>query len=76
MIVDALLSRKYVEREQGGQMRLTQRGRDVCAFLLERYPDLFDLAFTAQMESDLDDLANGKESYNAAVADLWGMLKE
>lgn len=75
MIVDALLSRKYVEREPGGQMRLTTRGQDVCTFLLERYPDLFDLAFTAQMESALDDMSNGKVSYDVGIMDLWERLK-
>ena len=71
MIVDTLLSRKYVEREPSGQMRLTQRGRDVCTFLLERYPDLFDQAFTAQMEAALDQIAEGKLSYEIGMMNVW-----
>lgn len=75
LIVDALLTRKYVTREGDGQLRLTPRGREVCTFLVESLPDLFDLAYTAQMESDLDNISNGKVSYDAAVVDLWRMLK-
>jgi DNA topoisomerase-1 len=75
LIVESLLTRKYVERELSGQLRLTQRGREVCAFLVERFSDLFDLAYTARMESELDEVAKGKVSYEAAVDDVWGMLK-
>ncbi len=75
LIVEALLSRKYIEREQDGQLRLTQRGREVCEFLLERFPGLFELAYTAQMESALDEVAGGKVSYEAVVGNVWGILK-
>ncbi len=75
LIVEALLSRKYVEREQDGQLRLTQRGRDVCEFLVGRFPGLFDLAYTARMESALDEVAKGRLSYENAAQDLWASLK-
>ena len=74
-IVESLLGRKYVERGENGQLALTQRGRDVYAFLVERFPDLFDLAYTARMESALDEVAKGKVSYEDAVGDVWESLK-
>ena len=74
LIVDALLTRKYVKREPDGQIRLTERGRNVCEFLVGRYPDLFDLAYTAWMESALDEVANGKASYETAIRDVWSNL--
>ena len=76
LIVEAMLTRKYVEREPSGQLRLTERGRMVCEFLVERYPNLFDLAYTAQMESALDQVAMGKLSYELIVRDIWGSLNE
>lgn len=75
LIVESLLAHRYVEREPNGQLRLTQRGRDVCAFLVERFPDLFELGYTAQMESALDEIAAGGLSYENAVQDLWASLK-
>jgi DNA topoisomerase-1 len=75
LIVESLLSRKYVEREQDGQLRVTQRGREVCEFLVERFPGLFDLAYTARMESALDEIAKGQLSYENAAQDLWASLK-
>lgn len=74
LIVEALLTRKYVEREPSGQLRLTERGRNVCEFLVERYPNLFDLAYTARMESALDEVANGKAPYETAIRDVWSNL--
>jgi DNA topoisomerase-1 len=76
LIVESLLGRKYVERGENGQLALTQRGRDVCGFLVERFPALFTLAYTARMESALDEVAKGKVSYEAAVGEMWEMLKE
>ncbi len=76
LIVDALLTRKYVEREPGGQLRLTERGRKVCEFLVERFPTLFALVYTAQMESALDQVAIGNLSYESAVGAIWGNVNE
>lgn len=75
LIVEALLTRKYVVREPDGQLRLTQRGQEVCEFLIGRLPDLFDLAYTARMESTLDEVANGKVSYEDTMGNIWEMLK-
>ncbi len=74
LIVEALLTRKYVMREPDGQLRLTPRGQEVCEFLVGKYPDLFDLAYTAQMESTLDEVANGKAPYETAIRDVWNNL--
>ena len=51
---------------ENGQLALTQRGRDVCAFLLEKFPAL----------SALDEVAKGKVSYEMAVGDVRNSLKE
>jgi len=75
LIVESLLGRKYVERCENGQLTLTQRGRDVCAFLTERFPALFDLTYTAQMESALDGVAKGQDAYESAVRGMWESLK-
>ena len=75
LIVEALLGRKYVERGENGHLQLTQRGREVCEFLVERFIDLFNLAYTARMEADLDEVGRGKMSYEAAVGSIWEILK-
>lgn len=76
LIVESLLGRKYVERCENGQLALTQRGWAVCAFLVERFSVLFELGYTAAMESALDGVAKGKVSYDDVIGNIWGDLKK
>jgi len=69
--VQSLLARGYAIREQG-LLHPTERGRKVCAFLVETFPQLFSLAFTARMEQSLDEIAAGKATYTEVVASFWG----
>ena len=71
---DLLLGRNYVQRERGGGLVVTERGRAVLDFLLREYPDLFSLDFTRQMEAQLDHIASKKKSYAVAVKKLWELL--
>ena len=50
-----------------GHLRPTDLGRRACAFLVQRFPTLFDLGFTAQLESTLDAIAAGKTAYRPAL---------
>ena len=61
-IISTLQDREYV--------RLTERhfvptdlGRVVCRQLLEHFPRLMDVGFTAQMEENLDQVAEGREEW-------------
>jgi len=75
-IIEGLLGRGYVQRGEDGALTVSERGQAVLAFLLSEYPDLFSLAFTAQMESWLDEVASGgKGMYERAARKLWEMLR-
>jgi len=50
-----------------GRLRPTEIGHRACAFLIRRFPSLFDLDFTAQLESTLDAIAAGKAAYRPAL---------
>ena len=63
LIMETLIQRRYVERGAGGSLVITPRGRAVLVFLLERYPQLFSVEFTAKMEEMLDEIASRKYSY-------------
>ena len=65
-IISTLQDREYV--------RLTERhfvptdlGRVVCRQLLEHFPKLMDVGFTAQMEANLDKVADGDEEWVALM---------
>ncbi len=57
-IVSTLLDRKYVEVETR-QFMPTALGRTVSKLLVQQFPDLFNVSFTARMESDLDKIESG-----------------
>jgi DNA topoisomerase-1 len=50
-----------------GRLRPTDIGHRACTFLVRRFPSLFDLDFTAQLESTLDAIAAGKAAYRPAL---------
>jgi DNA topoisomerase-1 len=75
-IVDLLLQREYITRETTGELRVTARGRQVCEYLTDNYPQIFDPAYTARLEAALDDIATGKRSYQAVLAEFWPQIQE
>ena len=50
----------------------TPLGCAVIDYLLERFPSIVDVAFTAQMEDQLDEIAEGKIGWQAMLADFHG----
>ena len=50
----------------------TPLGCAVIDYLLERFPSIVDVAFTAQMEDQLDEIAEGKIGWQAMLAGFHG----
>lgn len=64
--ITLLTSRKYVERE-GKFLKPTDLGEKLIAFLLKGYEGLFNVNFTADMENQLDKIANEGLDYLAVM---------
>ena len=73
-IAAAIQGRGYVEK-RGRSLRATEIGFRVCDFLVERFPDIFDLGFTARMEARLDEIAGGRARWKAVLSDFWATLE-
>lgn len=69
-ILDTIQTRGYVER-RGKLLVPTEAGRVVTDFLVERFPDLLDLEFTAQMESNLDRIAEGEVRWTELMEEFY-----
>jgi len=59
--IEVLINRQYATRESR-QLVPTKRGEDVNDWLVSRLPALFDVGYTAQMESELDKVEEGDET--------------
>lgn len=76
LIIETLLARRYVIREETGQLHTTPRGREVCAFLVQHFPTLCAYEFTSQMETALDEIAHGRRTYREVVGEMWNALPQ
>jgi len=68
--IDTLSQRKYVLIEQR-RFIPEPIGIQVTALLTENFPNIVDLNFTAQMESQLDGIADGTSQYEKTLSDFW-----
>jgi len=69
-IVSTIQTRQYVEKQEG-KFKPTSLGTTVNDFLVEYFPDVFDYQFTANMEDELDDIANGKREWVPVINDFY-----
>ncbi len=70
-IIATIIARNYVKREGGRTLVPTPTGELTNRLMKESFPDIVDYQFTAQMETDLDGIENGKTSMDAVLADFW-----
>ncbi|MDR1857168.1 MAG: type I DNA topoisomerase [Desulfovibrio sp.] len=68
-IISTLLERTYVKSVEK-QLVPTDLGRAVCGQLMEHFSRLMDVGFTAQMESDLDGVAEGSREWVDLLRDF------
>lgn len=67
--INTLLSRKYVNREKKILVP-DSLGIFIIDFLVQQFPEVVNLEFTAQMEKNLDKVAEGKEDWRNLLSDF------
>jgi DNA topoisomerase-1 len=70
-IVETIQARGYVVQEDR-RFKPTDIGEAVNDLLAEHFPDVVDLRFTAQMEGDLDKVADGHEDWVKLLDRFYG----
>lgn len=73
-IITHLLERYYVVRE-GGELRPTALGRAINDLLVEAFPDILDLGFTADMETRLDEVEEDGANWVDLIQGFYGPFK-
>ncbi|HBH60249.1 MAG TPA: type I DNA topoisomerase, partial [Nitrospiraceae bacterium] len=74
-ILSTIQDRKYVQKTEG-KFSPTELGTVVNDFLVERFRDLMDISFTANMEEDLDRIEDGKKKWVKIVRDFYQPFHE
>ena len=72
--ITTILERRYIEKVQK-QLMPTELGKIVNKLLVESFPDVINVAFTAKIEEEFDEVAEGKEQWKQVIRDFYGPFK-
>jgi DNA topoisomerase-1 len=74
-IISTIQDRQYVIKEDK-KLLPTELGNSVTDFLVQYFPNILDLPFTAKLESDLDEIANGQKKWQPVIAEFYGPFEK
>ena len=69
-IITTIVSRNYVTRD-GKSLVPTTLGELTTRLMKENFPDIVDYAFTAQMETELDEIEKGEADMKEVLSRFW-----
>ena len=72
--ITTILERRYIEKQQK-QLHPTELGKIVNKLLVENFPDVINVEFTAKIEEQFDDIADGKEKWKNIIREFYGPFK-
>ena len=73
--ITTILERRYIEKEQR-QLVPTELGKIVNKLLTENFADIVNVEFTAKIENEFDEIAEGKEKWKKTIREFYGPFKE
>ncbi len=74
-ILSTIQEREYVQKEKN-QLKPTELGFMVTDLLIQSFPEILDVAFTAHMEEELDMIEEGKMQWRNTMKEFYGPFKE
>ena len=72
--ITTILERRYIEKEQK-QLMPTELGKIVNKLLTENFTDIINVEFTANIENEFDEIAEGKEEWKKMIREFYGPFK-
>ena len=73
--ITTILERHYIEKEQR-QLIPTELGKVVNKLLTENFTDIINVKFTAKIENEFDEIAEGKEPWKKMIREFYGPFKK
>lgn len=74
-ILSTIQDKEYVEKKEG-RFFPTDLGKIVTELLLGAFPNVMDVAFTARMEEELDEVEEGKADWVRLLGEFYGPFKK
>lgn len=74
-IISTIQARTYVEKTEG-KFFPTSVGMAANDFLVKNFPEELEYSFTADMENDLDNVANGKREWQKMMKEFYGPFEK
>jgi len=75
-IISVIQERNYVYKNEQRRFQPTEIGELVNKILVEHFPQIVDIQFTAQMEEKLDEIAQGKEKWQKVIENFYQPFAE
>ncbi|XOB41468.1 MAG: type I DNA topoisomerase [Candidatus Nealsonbacteria bacterium] len=75
-ILSTVQERNYIEKNTEKRFQPTEIGTVVNDILVEHFPKIVDIKFTALMEEDLDKIAQGKEKWVQVIRDFYNPFEK
>ena len=69
--ISTIQDRGYVEKDQERRLRPTETGKIVNSLLVEHFPEIVDIGFTAKMEGELDEIAEGNIKWQPVIKEFF-----
>jgi len=70
--ISTIIERKYVEKDENKKIYPLEIGMVVGDLLVKHFSDIVDYKFTAKMEKDLDEIAEGKKRWVLVIKHFYG----
>ena len=73
--ITTILERRYIEKDKK-QLVPTELGKVVNKLLTENFSDIVNVEFTAKIENEFDEIAEGKEPWKQAIREFYGPFEK
>jgi len=70
-IISTIQTRNYIEKNEQKRFQPTEIGTIVNNLLVAHFSNIVDIKFTAKMEEELDDIAQGKEKWTQVCKEFY-----
>lgn len=74
--ISTIQQREYVVKTEDKKLAPTPTGEIVNSFLVDHFPEIVDLGFTAKVEEDFDEIAEGKIAWQKVMQHFYGDFKK